>query len=234
MKTTLLRKKLLKGCVSILMVIIVCSCSNALFDQPQPVNEKNLKKIPKALRGIWIDNRDTIIIDKSSYMHVSFLDEHITKAEIDTSKDFKIVNDKLYLTVENPGIKDFQYIQRNDTFFYTARFIDNVFYLSDSVLLRKAEHSFVCSVKRGNWWEIFIIRKKKNGEIQIYYPNENILKENQARFNINLLDTVTNKPQDKLCFHARFNTDFFEKSMNYDVFNLYITLFPNSTFNIEH
>ena len=233
MKTTYLRKKLKIGFAFILVVTSFFSCTNALFDQPQPVNAKNLKNIPKEFRGIWNDNRDTIIIDKSYYMHVSFLDEHITKAEIDTGKDFKMVNDKLYLTVEDPNIKDFQYIQKNDTFFYTVRYISNLFCLSDSVLLRKAKHSYVCSVKRGNWWELFVIQKKKNGEIQIYYPDGKILKENQLKYSINFLDTVKIKTEDKLYFHAELDADFFDKNINNNIFSLYITLFPNSTFNIE-
>jgi hypothetical protein len=234
MKTTLLRKKLLNGCAFILMVVIVCSCSNALFDQPQPVNAKNLKKIPKELHGRWINDFDTIIIDKSSYTHISVYEDHITKAEVDKSKDFKMVNDKLCPTNEDANVKDFKYTLKNDTFFYAVRYIANLFCLSDSVLLRKTKETYVCNVKKGNWWELYVIQKGKNGEIKIYCPDGNIIKENQLKYGISLIDTVKVKTEDEFYFKASLNPDFFEKNINDKVFSLYFTLFPNSTFDTEN
>lgn len=234
MKTTLLRNKLLNACASMLLVVMVCSCSNALFDQPQPVNVKNLKKIPKELHGMWINDLDTIIIDNTSYTHFEIYEDYITKAEVDTSKDFTMVKDKLCLTNKDINIKDFNYIQKNDTFFYTARFIGNFFALSDSVLLRKTKETYICNVKKGNWWELYVIQKGKNGEIKIYYPDGNILKENQMKYGISLIDTLKVKAEDKFYFKANLNPDFFKINKNNNVFCLYITLFPNSTFDIEH
>jgi hypothetical protein len=234
MKTTLLRRKLCNKCASILLIIIICSCSNALFDQPQPVNTKNLKKIPKELHGIWNNDSDTIIIDKSSYTHIVVYEDHITKAEVDTSRDVKMVKDELFLTNEDTNIKDFNYILKNDTFFYTTRSIGNLFSLSDSVLLRKTKETYICNVKKGNWWELFIIQKGKNGEIKIYFPDGNILNENPLKYGISIIDTVKVKAEDTFYFKAALKPDFFEKNINSNVFSLYISLFPDSTFEMEH
>jgi hypothetical protein len=233
MKTPLFGRKLFNKYASVLLVIILCSCSNALFDQPQPVNAKNLKKIPKELHGMWINGSDTIIIDKSSYMHIEVYEDHITKAEIDTSKDFKIVKDELYFTNDDANIKDFNYILKNDTFFYTTSYIGTLFSLSDSLLLRKTKETYIGNVKKGNWWELYLIQKEKNGEIKIYFPDGNVLNENPLKYGISLIDTVKVKAEDTFYFKAALNPDFFDKNIN-NVFSLYITLFPDSTFDIEN
>jgi hypothetical protein len=129
---------------------------------------------------------------------------------------------------------DFKYTLKNDTFFYKARYIGNLFTLSDSVMLKKTKETYVCNVKRGNWWELYVIQKETNGEIKIYYPDGEILKENQLKYGISLIDTVKVKNEDKLYFKAVLNQDFFDTKMKDDVFSHYITLFPNSTFDIQH
>lgn len=241
METTILKKKLYNGCAFILLLTIVCSCSNAYFDQPQPVNARNLKKIPKELRGIWTGSDDSkicdsIIIDKTSYIHIQHYDEIISKTEMETSQEYKIVNDKIHYKNKDDDEmykNGFDYIFKNDTFFMKGRYILYDFCLSDSVILRKAKETYVCSIKKGNWWELYLIQKVKNGEIKISYPEGKELKENLKKYGINLIDSVTVKSENIPCFHATLNADFFEKNKNDNVFSLYNTLYPNSTFKLN-
>ena len=242
MKTTILTKSLFNGCAFILLLTIVCSCSNAYFDQPQPVNARNLKKIPKELRGIWTGKNgsqicDSIIIDKTSYRHIEHYDDIIPKTQMDTSREYLIIKDKIHYKDKDQDDtykNGFDYIFKNDTFFMKGRYIINYFCLSDSVILRKAKETYVCNIKKGNWWELYLIQKMKNGEIKISYPEGKELKENQKKYGINLIDSVPFRSDFKLCFHATLNADFFVKNKNDNVFSLYYTLSPNSTFIANH
>jgi len=55
----------------IFLLVIINSCTNVYFDQPQPKNGKNLKFVPKELHGAWVDNLDTIYITKNGFVEVN-------------------------------------------------------------------------------------------------------------------------------------------------------------------
>lgn len=87
MKTKVLKKTILHVCVLVMLNTILFSCTYPYFNQPQPVDAKNLKKVPRELWGAWINEKDSIIIDKYSFTHVvnSFDQSEISKSEMELS-----------------------------------------------------------------------------------------------------------------------------------------------------
>ena len=65
----------------------------------------------------------------------------------------------------------------NDTLFQLTEIRDDtlmneeIYVLSDSVLVRVTKNTLVVNVKRKQWWEIFILKINKSSEIYGYYPN---------------------------------------------------------------
>lgn len=55
----------------LILLILIYSCTNVYFDQPQPKNGENLKFIPKELHGTWVENLDTIYITKNGFIEVN-------------------------------------------------------------------------------------------------------------------------------------------------------------------
>jgi hypothetical protein len=100
--------------------------------------------------------------------------------------------------------------------------------LSDSVLLRRAKNCYVLNTRKNNWWEIFFIRRNKNGEISISYPVSADLIELKSKFNLRVLDSTR---EDTVRFHADFKSGNIEKILNKDGEGLIWTLNPDSTFH---
>jgi hypothetical protein len=249
MKTVILSNQSLKGFSFALLTIIFFSCTYPYFNQPQPVDSKNLKNIPKELQGIWTITKDTIkdtiIITKNSYRQITNPDDtdnemKISKSDMETSNDFKLVNNKLiYVGGVLYYNSVWDYVFENDTFNLTGRLV-NQFNLSDSVLLRKTKNLYVCNIQRGNWWEILVMRKEKKGEIKIYILQADELKSDLKSFNLRtdslyaFKTQLNSEPDTIIYFNAALDARFFEENiLNETLFAPIYTLLPDSTFENE-
>ena len=74
------------------------------------------------------------------------------------------------------------YLLINDSSFYFKEvkkdtLVSETHYiLSDSVKFKKAKDLYVASVKKGDWWQLFIIKLSDDGEIYFYYPSADLIK----------------------------------------------------------
>jgi hypothetical protein len=108
------------------------------------------------------------------------------------------------------------------------------------VLLRKTGKLYVFNIQRGNWWEILVLGKEKNGEITIYTVNAGTLTDDMERFHVQsdssyVLKKQVNSDQDSIiCFNAAFNKRFFnENIVNEELFLPIFILSPDGTFKDE-
>ena len=80
------------------------------------------------------------------------------------------------LTIDSNSYRLTKY--RGDTLYKTE-----IYTLSDSVILKKAGNLYVANIKRGDWWELVIIKKNKSNEILGYYPDfEKVSKNKKITF----------------------------------------------------
>lgn len=56
---------------------------------------------------------------------------------------------------------------------------ETYYVISDSVLLRKADQIYVANIKKGEWWEIFLLEINKKNEITGYF----LINEGAEKFN---------------------------------------------------
>lgn len=219
--------------VPVLYLILTVSCSTVFFDTPQPVDSHNLSHVPKKLQGKWrvkgANEESLITIDNSSYHIVSVEKVRIAKSEADTSKAYRIKENKIYLR-ENNFLNGYPFELLHDTIFFNIR-IDDLIVLSDSVLLRKAWNCYVLNLKRKDWWEIVFIQKMKNKEIRISYPFNYDIVEMRSRWNVAVLDSTRN---DSTFFHAEFSKRAIEKVIPRGGGGIIYILKPDSTFEIPH
>jgi hypothetical protein len=192
--------------ISLLLLLLGNGCSTVFFDHPQPTDSRNLKNVPKSIRGTWKQfNRDgtrTFTIDKNSYHKIAIQNRVIPRSKADSSKKYKTADGRIYLESKDPVVS-YPYILSNDSIYFKEIEEEEAIILSDSALLRSATNCWVLNLRRDSWWELVFIQKMKDGEIRISYPvSENLLSQ-KRQFNIEVLDSTR---KDSIYFHADFRS----------------------------
>jgi hypothetical protein len=215
---------------------VVSSCKYVYFDQPQPVGAKSLKEIPEEFRGSWCDakkRQDTIIITNNSFMMINHEQYVIHNYQADTTPHYKLIDNKIFFREYEP--EGFPYTIKDNDIHYDGRLVE-VIALSDNAILRKCRDSYVINLKRGQWWEILNILKKKSGEIDIVYPDYErmkILKEELEYEIVNIVVDSSNREtsSDTVYIHAEWKAKDIEKLFPPDSEEfIYYMLLPDSTF----
>lgn len=154
--------------LSLLLLLMLCSCNNVFFTEPQPVDSKNSYEFPVKYQGTWIEDNDTIFINKYAYRSVSYQKEALPKAIADTSSKYVMVRGRIYFIQKEEQIKligGFPYQERNDTIFYIKREVVDVS-LGGNTFLRKVSDKHIFNTKSDDlWWNIILIEKAKDGSI---------------------------------------------------------------------
>lgn len=142
----------------VLLMVVISSCTNVYFDQPQPKNGEILKYIPLELQGIWVDKLDTLYITKHGFEEVN--------VKTDSSGTISSI--------------------KRETHF-----------LSDSLMLQKAEKYYVVNIREKKNWQVVILDRQSNGDIIWYYPlnppffgEGNGLKIKKVKGKINGIETI--------------------------------------------
>jgi hypothetical protein len=229
--------RILQAIFTLSFTTLIASCTVVYFDSPQPVDSENLKKIPSSLQGTWRNSNgnDSIIIDKTSFHFIGNTVYIVPKTALDTSSTYKIVNQRIFSNHENKssGIP-FKIV--NDSIVYTEREVIT-YNLSDSTILRKAKNCYIFNNKNKGWWEIVVIKKEKNGIINIYYPSSESILDASPKFNLEILaSTMNNRSElisDTLHFHAQFMSNSIGPILIGEDIEPFYSLKPNSTYTVS-
>lgn len=151
-----------------LLVALLTSCNTIYFTEPQPVDSKNLYEFPSKLQGVWMDGEDTIMVGKTFYRSISYIDKQLPASVADTSPEYILMNGKIFIVHTDGPIRlsggvPFQI--RHDTLFYKDREIVEVF-LDGKTFLRKVGNRYLLNVKSDDlWWELVLVEKTREGII---------------------------------------------------------------------
>jgi len=213
----------------LLIMVLAVSCSTVFFDNPQPINSGNMKSVPNKIQGTWKnisrDYKESITIDKTSYLKVTLENTRLPEIKAETSAKYKLRDGKIFLADEDDKT-GYPYEIRNDTIYFWHR-IEESIVLSDSVLLRSAKDCYVLNLQKKKWWEIVFIQKMKNGEIRISYPDPNSFMVMKDQYNISVLDSTR---KDTTFYHAEFKSKGIAKVIPADGSTALYILKPDSTF----
>ena len=164
------KKRGLKAIQKVLILAILplmISCSNVFISNPQPVDSKNIYSFPKAYRGIWTCETDTVIAEKDYFKYIQSSERFVSKLEVDTSSSYVLKDNKIYIidTTDGKLRGGFPFKLENDTLYYHGSEINEIT-LGKKAFLRKVKKNYILNVKQENgWWELILIRKNKNGNI---------------------------------------------------------------------
>ncbi|MFK7756557.1 MAG: hypothetical protein AB8B53_06465 [Flavobacteriales bacterium] len=154
---------------------ILSSCAESYFSEPQPLDVKNITKLPKKYTGVWLlgDSssrslltKDSLIVSERFYkMFNKFqFKESIQKIESD-SNSF-LIEDKLYV-IEDGNLKGgFDYEIKSDSIIADVEEVTLVEF-GETTFLRKIDQGYILNLEveaSPGWWKLkFIDTRRKDG-----------------------------------------------------------------------
>ena len=173
------------------------SCTSVSFDQPQPIDAKNCKKIPKKFRGTWVSNDDTTIIGKTFFRKIDWNFETLSKAELDTNKSL-VIRGKFIYDLEDDSLKGYEYTVMDDSLI--VKIPDRFeFTLGNSAQLRSVSKKYLTlNLKQDSiWWNVYLVEKKNDGRIVIRSSKQQDLSILESILNTNEIE-ITSPDKDEL------------------------------------
>lgn len=163
MKTKIMKKHFL----FFVVLIVLVSCkktrleNNVYFEEPQPINNKELTKIPSKFIGTFLHN-DSVYLNIDEHL-VTYLNNYkirIHKSELDSLKeklvyiDGKFIEKKTHKVLENTSF--------GDSIEFNIKEIDTVFKFSDNQKAKRSNGKLILSTRDSVHWQIKILTLDKN------------------------------------------------------------------------
>ncbi|MEP2025647.1 MAG: hypothetical protein ABJH98_04760 [Reichenbachiella sp.] len=198
----------------IISFLVLSACSQRYFDQAQPVDGKNIYAFPEPFRGIWTDEKDSLIVGKFYFANIEYKNISIPYTESDTTTFSIFKNNKVYpydsvrQKIMGRG-RAFEI--RNDSIHYVTREILEV-QLGKKAFLRQVGNQFVLNVKDDNeWWELFLMGVTNQNKILVTYPDIDQL------IDLDIKPVLSNSEEE--FFEVRWTTEEFEKLIRNNIFS---------------
>ena len=161
--------------------MLLQSCDQFYFASPQPVDEANIERFPEAIRGIYIDQNDSIIFGADYFLSVDYIDKKIPQAQVDTSGYYILKDQRIYLLDKDEKIKvkgGYPYTVQNDTFYFSERSIIEIALGKKAFLRKVSGNNYMLNIKEEHeWWTLIFVEVKADGAIVARYINEEDLEK---------------------------------------------------------
>lgn len=150
-------------------ILFLVNCELIYFENPQPSDSQNNYNFPKEFLGTWSDETNTITINKD---FVYWKDENypieILKSEIDTSSQYLVKNDKIYIINKYEDIylsQGYPYLVKNDTFSF-ERYKYHEIALGHTNFIRKIGDKYILNQQdNSKWWSLVLFYKNKQNQL---------------------------------------------------------------------
>lgn len=176
-----------------LLILAICasfsSCTVYYFSEPQPIDTKNIYKVPKKLTGSWYinsDNKkggnevDSLVIGETFYSRITKSMVKEPKDTIDLDSNIYCINNKIYSNKTGKLEGGFNYQVIGDSIAIDVVENETV-ELGKKAFLRKIEHGYILNLNHKNmndWWEIRYIDTRNKESIIIRELGADDLKQN--------------------------------------------------------
>lgn len=169
------------------VLIMYSSCVSIYFNQPQPTDSKDLEKIPRNLRGIWVQNKDTVFVGKNVFRQIEWESNAMSKQEIDSNGSIVIRESKIY-DIENDSLTGYNFVERNDSVFIDIPG-EFRFQLGEYAKLRVCTNKYyLVNIRKDSiWWDTYLVEKQKN-KILVRYPNSMDIKILESTLNMSNIE----------------------------------------------
>jgi hypothetical protein len=130
------------------------------FENPQPMNESELREIPSKFLGLYKDADSVFLkIDKNRITKYYYGRYRIHKSELDSMEnDFEISNGNL---IEKKTKATFETKKIEDSIELSSINTDTIFQISNIQKLKRINGNLLLNFKRDNYWQVNILTLKK-------------------------------------------------------------------------
>jgi hypothetical protein len=169
----------------ILGLLFVVSCKRAesepfglsfYFENPQPINDSELSKIPNKFRGIFLNSDSIYVSIKEKIILREYYNRfRFHKSELDSIKDgFDLVGSQ-YISKLDKEVYDYKYV--GDSVEFSNKQIDTFFVFSNTQKAKRIDGQIVLNYKDSIYWKINAISLEKNIlKIKCIYSEEDLKK----------------------------------------------------------
>ncbi len=161
--------------------MLLQSCDQFYFRSPQPVDEVNIETFPEAIRGLYMDQNDSIIFGADYFLSVDYTEKKIPQAEVDTSGSYILKDQKIYLLDKDEEIKlkgGYPYTVKEDTLYFSERSIIEIALGKKAFLRKVSGNNYMLNIKEEyEWWTLIFMEVKADGAIVARYINEEDLEK---------------------------------------------------------
>jgi len=154
----------------IILCILMISCkqievpadeNNFYFENPQPINDSELRSIPNKFHGTYV-NSDSLYLNISDnaifYERETKFRFH--KNQIDSLKEYFDLVDEKYISKDKKEI--FSYKKVGDSIEFASKNIDTIFKFLDSQKAKRINGHLVLNQKDSIYWKVKLISFNKN------------------------------------------------------------------------
>ncbi len=160
--------------------VLLLSCDQIYFTTPQPIDEVNINTFPEAIQGIYPDQKDSVILGNDYFRSVDYTDKKIPKTEVDTSANYIIKDERIYILDKEEEIKvkgGFPFTLQDDTLFYSERSIMEIT-LGKKAFIRKTGNNYILNIKEEHeWYTLVFMEIAENGDLIARILNEKDLEK---------------------------------------------------------
>ncbi|MDR6761498.1 hypothetical protein J2Y38_001707 [Flavobacterium sp. 2755] len=140
----------------------VCDgCLTFYFENPQPINDSELRGFPSKFKGLYMNNDSTYIrIEEDRILREYFYKYRFHKYFLDSLKQkYEVVNDQL-IDKETKEKIDFYF--KGDSIEMVEKSIDTIFRFSLNQKAKRIDGQLVLSTRDSIFWDIKTIALEKN------------------------------------------------------------------------
>jgi len=152
----------------IITFLILAGCSpTVIFNSPQPTDKRDLGKFPSRYFGKYEEIEDSSLFILENYLirEQYTEDMNVPKIEIDTSKEFILKDDIVYIPETGEEVP---VTIRNDSIFGTYITYDTVFRISDENILRKFRGYYFMNIRNDEEeWIVYRLKFRKDGNASL-------------------------------------------------------------------
>jgi hypothetical protein len=173
----------MKKFILVLALLTFFSCKKAeyepdglsfYFENPQPINDSELSKIPNKFRGLYM-NQDSVYLNikEGIILKESFFKFKFHKNDIDSLKNEIVFSNGKYIFKDDN--KTFQYRQLRDSIEFSEKQIDTFFMLSNTKKAKRLDGQLVLNYKDSIYWKVKSLRLEKNNlKIKFIYSKQDL------------------------------------------------------------
>lgn len=168
----------------LILLLVIASCKkaeapadegfNLFFENPQPINDSELSKIPNKFRGLFIDSDSNYINIKENLILNEYYNKFkIHKNMLDSLKnEFDFVGNQ-YIFKFNNYAYDYRYL--GDSIELSNKQIDTFFIFSNTEKAKRFNGQLVLNFKDSIFWKVKSLRLEKNAlKITYLYSNDDL------------------------------------------------------------